>query len=84
MEMMGLRLFLLTFPIGAMFGLIPAKVIYRRTYLEKLRKKDPYALAAFGAVAYFLFLEGVLFFCNSLQAGLGYLAGLCLFQIVWR
>ncbi len=79
-----MKIFLLTFPVGAMFGLILVKIIYRRTYLEKLRKKDPYALAAFGAVGYFLFLEGILFFCNSLQAGLGYLAGLCLFNVVER
>jgi len=84
MEVISVRIFLLTFIVGAVFALILVKLIYRRKCLKAIRSKDPYAIAAVTAVSYFIFLEGILFFCNSTQAGLGYVTGVCLFQRLWR
>gem|GEM_PF-2137411 len=50
-----MRIFLLTFIVGAVFALILVKLIYRRKCLKAIRSKDPYAIAAVTAVSYFNF-----------------------------
>lgn len=77
MEMVLLRVFLFTFLLGIIFGLVLVKILFRPKYIVRLKGKDPYAFAAMAAVAYFIILVGVLLFCNSINAGLGYLAGVC-------